>query len=114
MPTFADFTAKLSALSPNYKEWRSVFEQDEIPLTSPLPIQARLRDGTPALMYEIDYRLLSISELEHLQDVIMRGMQTNDPRKAIEYLRIRGGFPIRKEDVIVTMKPQLTAFADPQ
>ena len=96
-----NFNARLTALGPNYYEWKKIFETDTVPLTSPIAMNASLH-GQPIKVYEIDYRLLTISELEKLCEIIMLTLKTNDFHKAIEYLSMRGGYPIPEEDIVIT------------
>jgi hypothetical protein len=98
------FTAHLSALSPNYREWRSIFDQDEIPLKAPIPIKGQTA-GQAGLFYEIDHRRLSIPELEKLLQVIANALRSN-VSAAIQYLNMRGGYAIPREDVIVVPHPE--------
>jgi hypothetical protein len=106
---FSKFTAVLTPLGPNYREWRDIFEEDEeLPLRTALPLKG-MKNGEPITVYELDTRKLSVGQLEVLTEIICAGLRTNDVRKANEYLRLRGMmYPIPVEDVKLTIFSQET------
>jgi hypothetical protein len=98
--------ARLRPTGPNYVEWKRILGDlaDQIPLISPLPMKAVLGDE-PVEIYLIDWNNLDQDSSNHLIDIVMKQMGLSEAL-AMQYLEIRGSYPIRAVDVDITSKIQ--------
>jgi len=94
--------AMLSPSSPRYQIWHGIFGHDNhIPIHSPIAVKAKL-DGEPEEVYLLDWQNMDEFASGNLVRFIMQKFGV-DFDTAEENLDIQGFFPIRREDLIVSM-----------
>jgi hypothetical protein len=98
--------ARLRPEGPNYAEWAAILEEqaDNIPLISPLPMKATLGEDLVEI-YLIDWNNLEGGPADNLTKIVMKQLHLTEVQ-AMQYLEIRGSFPIRVVDVDVSSKIQ--------
>jgi hypothetical protein len=98
--------ARLRPEGPNYAKWKLILGDlaDQIPLISPLPMEAILGDETLEI-YLIDWQELGSDASQYIIEIVMNqlGLSEIDANK---YMDIRGSYPIRTVDVEITSKIQ--------
>jgi hypothetical protein len=89
----------LSAKSPRYGDWRTIFGGETVPLRSPVPAIAHLEQG-PQRVYWLDLRRLTEAQRERLIGYIVR--QFGTPEAEVRQNLDREGFPLLAEHIGVT------------
>lgn len=87
-----------------YLLWRKVFGRDEIKVVSPIPVKSMLGEEE-IMVYLLDLDVLASDQWERLVTTISEGLSIGAELVA-QHIKANGMFPIRKEDVIITMDPQ--------
>lgn len=96
--------ASLNPSSPRYVEWRKIFDTDEIPITSPFPIKAKLGEEED-MIHAIDWRMLDGLTSERLIEYIANKFAVT-PAEVEKQIDEDAHFPIRASDVIISMSPR--------
>jgi len=95
------FQGKLNPSSPRYLIWRRIFNQDEIPLMSPIPVKGKLDGQDAEYIYLIDWNRVEGDEAANLIKFVMEKYGTTE-LAAAEALNQHGFFPIRREDCLIS------------
>ena len=100
--TPAMWSATLNPHSSRYQIWHGIFQRDtNIPLHSPLAVKAKL-DGDPEEVYLLDWNNMDEESSYRLVRFVMEKFHV-DEQIAEGNLNEQGMFPVRREDLIVTM-----------
>ena len=94
------WNAKLNPASPRYVIWRTIFDQDEIEIMSPVPVKGKL-DGGEEYVYLLDWQNMSLPASDALVNFLTEKFQTTS-EIVLRQLDSDGVFPIRKDDVLVS------------
>lgn len=95
------FQAKLNPDSPRYLIWRKIFNQDEIPIRSPIPVKGRLDGQEAEYIYLIDWTQVRGEEARNLVQFVMEKYDVTKA-VAVDSLQQHGFFPIRRDDCIIS------------
>lgn len=97
------FNATLVTTSPRYADWRDILDGDEVPLESAQTQMAYLGEERVEV-YKLAIKLLRPIQRDRLAGFIEK--QFNYPMSAAYRMMDKSGFPIRAEDVAVSMSPR--------
>lgn len=95
------FQARLNPSSPRYLIWRKIFNQDEIPVRSPIPVKGKLDGQDAEYVYLLDWNEIEGAEASNLINFVMEKYGVTYVA-ASDALDSHGFFPIRREDCIVS------------
>ncbi len=95
------FNAILDPTSPRYKDWREIFDGEEVPLESPEVYEAKFgtQPGTTRI-YKLGISRLTLEQRERLLKWIVEKFSAD--REAASKQIDAEGFPIREVDVVVS------------
>jgi len=95
------FQGKLNPSSPRYLIWRKIFNQDEIPIMSPIPVKGKLDGQDAEYIYLIDWNRVEGEEADNLMKFVAEKYSvTKDV--AYKELERHGFFPIRRDDCLIS------------
>jgi hypothetical protein len=101
------WSAILDHDGPNYVTWYEIFGSGRVPLKSPRSAQATLGEETNVEVYLLNVAALTLIQRARLMAVVAQKFGV--PIYEVEAEIAKRGFPIRAEDVIVSV--DLRAFA---
>lgn len=94
------WNARLNPSSPRYLEWRKIFDEDEIPLVSSIPFQAKLGEETDTI-FLLDWFQIVGEESDRMLDFFAQKFSAS--RDEVEKTFDQAAhIPIRSSDVIIS------------
>lgn len=95
------FSAILRPSTPHYETWLKVLDSNQVPLKSPQSVKADLGDEKNVEVYLVNLAAMTLKQRARLLGFLSRKFGV--PIYEVEKEIAEKGFPIRAEDVIVSI-----------